>query len=152
MKFFALLPLLFLSGFTQAQLSIEHAQVRAMPPGLPNTAAFLSITNQSNSEVRLVEATSSAAKKAEFHSHSKDEKGVMRMAKEPCVDIPAGETFIFESGGHHIMLMGLNKTLMPGDVIPLTLEDSNGKKYNFSLPVVSVLNENSHQDHSHHHH
>jgi len=145
-----IIALLLVSGLSQAQLLIENAHVRAMPPGQPNTAAFLRVTNQGDEEIRLIEAFTPASKKAEFHSHSKGENGMMRMQKEQCVDIPAGETFVFKTGGFHIMIMGLHKPLMPGEKIDMTLEDSNGKQYPFSLPVVSIMNENTNQDHSHH--
>jgi copper(I)-binding protein len=133
------------SALSQAQLVIENARVRAMPPGQTNTAAFLAIKNTGSKEIRLIEAHTKAAKKAEFHSHTMNAQGVMRMAKEQCVDIPAGETFVFKSGGHHIMLMGLTKPLSPGEHITMTLEDSEGQSYPIRLPVVSVM-----EDHSHH--
>jgi copper(I)-binding protein len=145
MKSLILLSVMLFSALSQADLVIENARVRAMPPGQPNTAAFLTIKNTGSKEIRLIEAHTKAAKKAEFHSHTMSEQGVMRMAKEQCVDIPAGETFVFKTGGHHIMLMGLAKPLSPGEEINITLEDSEGQTYPITLPVVSVM-----ADHSHH--
>lgn len=150
-------PLIFISMFmfcalSQAQLEANDAYVRAMPPGQPNTAAFLSLSNTSKQSVELVSATTSVAKKAEYHSHTKDEKGVMRMAKEESIKIEAGETFQFKTGGYHIMLMGLSKTLKPGETVSITLKDKLGNTYPFNLPVVSIMAEQNKQDHSHHHH
>lgn len=155
MKPFILLSLLLLSGLSQAELTIENGHVRAMPPGQPNTAAFLHVTNHGKENVRLVDVSTPVSKKAEYHSHTKGENGMMRMAKEPHIDIPAGETFIFKTGGYHIMIMGLKKPLLPNQTVNITLKDSNGQEYPFSLPVVSIMNENTnkdhkHQDHSHH--
>lgn len=131
-----------------AQISIENPSVRAMPPGQPNTAAFMLMRNTSKEAIRLVSASTPAAKKAEFHSHKKDDKGVMRMRKEPYVEIAAGRNFEFKSGGFHIMLMGLNKPLKSGDIVALTVIDSRGQSYDFNLPVTSLVK----QDHHHHHH
>lgn len=145
--FFALL--LALSFSTYGQITIENPSVRAMPPGQPNTAAFMLMHNTNNQAIRLIKLSSSVAKKAEFHSHKKDNQGVMRMRKESHIEIPANGKFTFQSGGYHIMLMGLKQPLKPGDIVPLTIEDESGKQYNFNLPVVSLVEK---QDHSHHHH
>ena len=144
---FALLISFSLSS--AAQITIENPSVRAMPPGQPNTAAFMVMHNTDKEVVRLVKLTTSIAKKAEFHSHKKDEKGVMRMRKEAHVEIAANDSFTFQSGGYHIMLIGLKQPLKAGDIVPLTLEDSNGNAYSFNLPVVSLVKK---MDHSHHHH
>jgi len=146
------ISLLLVTSSAYAQLNMDNGSVRAMPPGQPNSAAFLTLNNTSLVSIRLVEAKASVAKKAEYHSHSKDDKGVMRMAKEAYIEIPAGQSFEFKSGGHHIMLMGLHKTLTPGESVALTLGDSNGKQYSFELPVVSILSGKAEPDHSHHHH
>ena len=132
-----------------AQITIESPSVRAMPPGQPNTAAFMEMFNTSDKPVRLVKLSTNVADKAEFHSHEKDNNGVMRMRKESHVDIPANGSFVFESGGHHIMIMGLRKPLKSGEIVSLTVEDTTGTQYNFNLPVVSLVPK---QGHSHHHH
>ncbi|MFT7110414.1 MAG: copper(I)-binding protein [Psychrobacter glaciei] len=153
MKPLLILSALLFSTLSQAQLVIDHASVRAMPPGQPNTAAFLHIKNTGENDVRLIKAESNAAKVAEFHSHTKNQQGVMNMAKQEYVDIAAGERFIFKTGGHHIMLMGLLKPLQVGESINITIEDSEGKKYPFTLPVVSVMaDQEQHSDDSKHHH
>lgn len=155
MKPLLLTSLLFFALFSlqgHAQLMASDASVRAMPPGQPNTAAFLSLSNTGDHDIRLVSASTSVSKKAEYHSHTKDPKGVMRMAKEAFVDIKAGETFVFKTGGHHIMIMGLNKALKPGEDVDVVLTDANGTQYSFTFPVVSITDEQPSQDHSHHHH
>jgi len=152
MKPFIFLSILMLSAFSQAQLAMTDGSVRAMPPGQPNTAAFLSLTNTSNQDIELIGASTTVANKAEYHSHTKDDKGVMRMAKEDSVKIPAGKTFEFKTGGHHIMIMGLKKALIPGETVQITLTDSKGKTYPLEFPVVSIMAEPKQHDHSHHHH
>jgi copper(I)-binding protein len=155
MKPLIIISALLFSTFSQAQLMIDHATVRAMPPGQPNTAAFLHIKNTGNKDVRLIKAESNVAKIAEFHSHTKNDQGMMKMAKQSHIDIAAGREFIFKTGGHHIMLMGLFKPLQVGETISITIEDSEGEKYPFTLPVVSIMgNQEKHDDdslHQHHH-
>jgi copper(I)-binding protein len=152
MKPFIFLSILMLSALSQAQLAMTDGRVRAMPPGQPNTAAFLTLTNKSDQDIELIAASTSVAKKAEYHSHTKDDKGVMRMAKEDSVKIAAGQTFEFKTGGYHIMIMGLKAPLTPGQTVQITLTDTMGKTYPLEFPVVSIMAEKSNQDHSHHHH
>jgi len=142
--------LLGLASASWGEVLVENAFVRAMPPGQPNTAAFMLMKNTNDAPVRLTKVSTPVAKKAEFHSHSKDSHGVMRMRKEAYVDIPAQGAFEFKSGGHHIMLMGLTRPLKVDETVSITVEDSDGQTYSFTLPVRSIVASQS--QHHHHHH
>jgi len=131
-----------------ADLILKSGQVRAMPPGQPNTAAFMSLTNNGDKAVRLVSAQTDIAAKSEFHTHSKNAQGVMSMSRIPSIDIAPGETFEFKSGHDHVMIMGLKKPLKPGTLVSLTLQGADGASYTYSLPVVSLVDHSS----MHHHH
>lgn len=121
-----------------AELTLKDAHVRAMPPGQPVTAAFLTLMNTGKQEIVLESASSDISHHSEFHSHTMDEKGVMRMREETQISIPAGQSFVFKPGHHHIMLMGLKKNLVVGDNVQLTLTDSSGQQHVFDLPVQSL--------------
>jgi len=142
--------LLGLASASWGEVLVENAFVRAMPPGQPNTAAFMLMKNTNDAPVRLTKVSTPVAKKAEFHSHSKDSHGVMRMRKEAYVDIPAQGAFEFKSGGHHIMLMGLTRPLKVDETVSITVEDNEGQTYSFTLPVRSIVASQS--QHHHHHH
>ncbi len=142
---------LLLSLSSYAQLSIENARVRAMPPGQPNTAAFMMIKNSGTSDIRLTKVSSSASKKSEFHKHEKNDQGVLSMSRVAYIDIKAGGSFVFKSGDHHIMMMGLKKMLKPGEITQLQLFDNNGQDYLFDVPVVSIMQAQK-MEHGHHHH
>ena len=149
--------LLLVSLQTTAQdLVLKNGHVRIMPPGQNNTAAFLVLKNTSKQDIRLMQVSTPAAKKAEFHTHLKDEKGMMRMRQMPHVDIKANSEFEFKSGGHHIMLMGLTKPLSADSKVKFTLVSSDDKQVSIELPARSLLDEPKsgepkHMDHSHHH-
>ncbi len=143
---------ILLSLNTFAELTIDKPRVRAMPPGQPNTAAFLTLHNGGTEDIRLISASTSIAKKSEFHQHKMSSNGVMSMSQVKYIDINAGESFEFKSGGHHIMIMGLKKSLKPGASIDLKLLDNTNTEYQFKLPVMSImaaqkLEKNQHQHH-----
>lgn len=142
--------LLLTALHAQADLIMSEGHVRAMPPGQPNTAAFLTLQNTGNDTVTLISAQTPAAKKAEFHTHIMNDKGVMSMSKVPHIEINSGQTFQFKSGAHHVMFMGLTKPLSPGTHVSLTLQDNKGSRYTYEVPVQSIL-EKPAMNHHHHH-
>ncbi|MGL5303777.1 MAG: copper chaperone PCu(A)C, partial [Aeromonas sp.] len=75
--FFSLLAL-GMSAAAQAKIDVADGYVRLLPPGSPNTAAFMVLSNDADKPVKLVGATSQAAKRAELHTHL-HENGVMKM-------------------------------------------------------------------------
>jgi periplasmic copper chaperone A len=86
-----------------------------------NGAAFMMLTNNSTQDDRLVSATASIAERVELHE-TIDDNGVMRMVHQPDgFPLPIGATLELKPGGKHIMLIGLNKMLKPGDIYSLTL-------------------------------
>ena len=143
--------LLFTAFTAQADLVLLDGHVRAMRPGQPNTAAFLQVKNTGSQAITLINAQTQAAKKSEFHTHTMNEKGVMSMTQVPNIVIEPHQIFVFESGAHHVMLMGLTKPLKPGGRVELSLQDTQGASYTYDLPVVSILDK-APMKHDHHHH
>ena len=95
-------------------LSFSDLQLRANVAGMPNSAAYLKITNNGVSGDRLIAAKTVIAKRVEFHSIEMDQ-GVMRMrVVDGGLAIAGGDSLTLAPGGLHIMLMGLTTDLAPG--------------------------------------
>lgn len=133
---------------SHGELTMDHGSVRAMPPGHPNTAAFMALHNTFDHDVVLVGVSSDVASIAEFHQHEMSANGVMSMHRVNRITIKAGECFEFKSGDHHIMLMGLTQSLRAGESINLHLQDDQQQQYHFMIPVVSLVSTPT-ADHSH---
>ena len=130
--------LLSSAGLTcAAGLEVEHPYVRAVPPGQPNSAAFMSLRNTSAETRALIGAESPAAEVVELHTHV-EEDGMMRMRRIERIALPAGETTILAPGGLHIMLIGLTSALTPGQSIELTLIEDNGERLVIQAPVRRI--------------
>ena len=85
------------------------------------SAAYMVIYNTSSQADRLLEASSKIAHSTELHiSEVKD--GVMSMHPVDSVDVPAEGSAELKPGGLHIMLIGIEKDLVAGEKVPLTLE------------------------------
>jgi len=83
--------------------------------------AFMRIQNTGAEDDVLLESTSDIANVVEVHEMT-DVDGVMQM--RPLTDgltIPAGGEAILESGGYHMMLIGLKEDLTNGKTYDLTL-------------------------------
>ncbi|QKT03936.1 copper chaperone PCu(A)C [Ectothiorhodospiraceae bacterium 2226] len=111
--------------------------VRAMPPGQPNTAAFMVLENRGDSAHAVVEAASPVSKIVELHTHIHD-GGMMRMRQVERFDIEAGGRTLLQPGGLHIMLIELHEVLEPGTEVPVTLTFEDGSEKTVQAPVRHI--------------
>lgn len=126
------LPLSIQAG--EADLVVVAPYVRMVPPGTPNTAAFMTITNDGTNDRRLVKADSPVARAGELHSHTNDQ-GIMRMRQVTAIEVKAKGRAELKSGGYHVMLIDLQQSLKEGDTVPLTLTFDDGSIRKVDAPV-----------------
>jgi copper(I)-binding protein len=137
MKF--LMPALLLSAsLTQAaDLNIEDAMARAVPPTAKMSAAFMTLTNNADTDLAVVSAESSVAKAVELHNNTMTD-GKMRMRQVNQIDLPANQTTELKPGGQHVMLIGLNRALVEGETIDLKLNFSDGSSESMEIPIQQI--------------
>lgn len=128
------------------EVGIDGAYVRAVPPGQPNSAAFMKVSNKGSADHALVGGSSPAAEVVELHTHTM-EGGMMRMRQVEKIDLPAGETVSLRPGGLHVMLIGLKQKLVPGQEVPLTLRFDDGSELNLKAPVRKLQMKMKPMDH-----
>ena len=133
----------------KGDIQVQHPYARAVPPGQPNSAAFMTLNNKGHMANALVSASSPAAKVVELHTHIMDD-GMMKMRKIERIDIPAMGKTELKPGGHHIMLIGLKEQLKPGMKISLTLKFSDGTESTIDAPVQEVMKGMGHKMDGHH--
>ena len=110
-------------SLAHAQVAVGDPWVRATVPQQQASGAFMTLT--ATQPARLLEARSPVAGVVEIHEMTMD-GGVMRMRAIPGLDLPAGKPVAMRPGGYHVMLMALNRTLVAGEVVPLTLVVESG--------------------------
>ena len=137
MKF--LMPALLLSAsLTQAaDLNIEDAMARAVPPTAKMSAAFMTLTNNADTDLAVIGAESSVAKAVELHNNTMID-GKMRMRQVNQIDLPANQTTELKPGGQHVMLIGLNRALVEGETIDLKLNFSDGSSESMEIPIQQI--------------
>ena len=153
MKKLIVLALLSVSTLLASSIEIKDAYVRATPPSLPNSAAFMNVENTTSKDIAITKVTSSVAKFVELHTHDM-KNGVMKMYQVPKITVPKNGKVALEPGGFHIMLIGLYKPLKKGETVTFTLELSNGDTKTITAPIKSVMSGMNHKnmDHGHMHH
>ena len=149
MKRLIILALLSVSTLFASNIKISDAYVRATPPGLPNTAAFMTINNTSSQDRTIVSVSSKVAKAVELHTHDMS-NGMMRMYQVPKIDLTKNTKTLFKPSGYHVMFIGLNKALKVGETVTFTFTFKNGATQMVTAPVKNVMNGMNHNkmDHS----
>jgi copper(I)-binding protein len=114
------------TGVIYAEIIVTDATVRLLPPGVPNTAAYFSIQNSSDTTQILIGASADFATKAEIHNHIMV-NDMMRMEQQSEVVIQPGESVQFAPGGLHLMLFGLKQPLLEGQSVAISLQTKDGE-------------------------
>jgi periplasmic copper chaperone A len=146
-------PALFLAGllaFPSAwagatdNISVSDAYVRAVPPGQPNTAAFMQLQNKGADSHALVAAKTTQANVVELHTHVMEDN-MMKMRPIEKIEVAGGASVSLEPGGLHIMLIDLNAPL--GEEVALTLVFDDDSEIELTLPVRKPGEETMMQHH-----
>ena len=106
---------------TVGDLQIIHAHIPQPAEGAMAAGGFMAIVNNGTETERLIGVESDIAAKVETHESKVDANGVGTMEHVDAIEIPPGETVNLEHGGYHIMFMGLNQSLVEGDMVKGTL-------------------------------
>ena len=139
-KYWLALPALLAATHLYADVRVDDAWIRGLPPGVANASAYMTLTNTGSEEVVLTGATSPIAGSVLLHG-TMNHEGMLHMMHLESVAIPAGAELKLESGGTHLMLMELKETPVPGTEVELTLQFADGTSHALRLPVRSVLDE-----------
>ena len=124
-----------------ADIKITDELIRTMPVVSGNSAGYLTLLNKDSKPVRLESVDSDLAARTEIHGHSRKD-GMMKMFKvSDGLELPPGQAVKLESGGYHIMFMGLKAELKKGDAVDVTLHFSDGDAIDVKMPVKSLLGE-----------
>ncbi|HEV2530730.1 copper chaperone PCu(A)C [Phenylobacterium sp.] len=99
-----------------------------------NGVGYMLLVNRGRTAKALARVESPAARRVEMHRSSLDH-GVMSMAAQPSIEIPAGGAVVFAPGAYHLMFVDLGRALKPGDRLPATLVFSDGRR----LPVAFAV-------------
>lgn len=118
-------------------IEIKDGWARATAPNQKLAAAYLTIANRGDHDVRLMSVSTELAAKSSLHrSMTHDGIATMRPIDDGLAIAPGGEA-VFEPGGDHIMLVGLKGPLVAGQSISLTLNFADGHSMPATIAIVA---------------
>ena len=94
----------------------------------------MTIMNHSSEDVTLIGGSSPVAGIVEIHEVINGEMVPMSGG----LVVPANGQVELRMGGYHVMLLELNKALVAGDEVEVTLEFSNGETTTYTAPVKEI--------------
>lgn len=119
------------------EITVNDPYIRAVPPVVKTSAAFMQFQNNGDMQQFLVSASTPAAAAVELHMHTMDD-GVMRMRRIAHIHLPPNKTVSLQPGGLHIMLFDLTAPLNVEDQVPIILTFDDGSTKEISAEVRSV--------------
>ena len=104
-----------------SSLSISDPWIAATPKGASTAAGYLTVTNNSESDDRLIGASAARAQTIQIHEMSLD-GGIMRMRQIDGIRIAAHGSATLEPGGYHLMLLSIQGPFVAGEKVDVTLD------------------------------
>jgi len=126
-------------------MEIKGAWVRALPPTVKSTVAYMTFKNKGSKADQLVGISSPLAKVTEIHE-SYVEDGIALMRRVNDIVVPANGELKLEPRGLHAMMLDINKAPKEGEEILLTLSFKHAGDVN----VYAAVRKSAGMDHSHH--
>ncbi|MCO5182945.1 MAG: copper chaperone PCu(A)C [Anaerolineae bacterium] len=109
------------------ELEVTDVWGRNSPAAADNGAFYMTITNESGQDDKLVAVSADVCDVVELHEMYMKENDVMGMrpVEGGAIVIPDGETVELKVGGLHVMCLGKTESFELGNEYPLTLTFEN---------------------------
>lgn len=130
------------AGRSDSTLTIQDVWARSEGSG-HNSAAYLRIANDGDSDDFLTGASADITDSTEIHEVVSD-NDVMKMQEVEEIPIRAGETVTLEPGGYHVMFFDLSDDLIAGQEFELTLYFAEAGEVTVAVEVRDYSPDNGH--------
>lgn len=121
-----------------AQVSVSDCRIREAIDASDMTAAYLTLTNDTETPLELVSATiEPLSDHIELHNTEMAD-GVMKMYQVDAIPLNVKEETKLQPSGLHIMVMGLKERPKIGDSYEIQLKLSDDNILTCSAPVISL--------------
>ena len=125
--------LLLIPCLARADLAIEDAWIKNLPPVVPARAGYLTIKNTNDAAVSVVGLHGEAFERIEMH-RTVMKNGTMQMEPVAKLTVEPGQSLRFEPGGLHLMMYPREPT-SPGDIYRVTVMFDDGETLGFDMVV-----------------
>jgi periplasmic copper chaperone A len=119
-------------------IAVANSWATVAPTGVKQAAGFLTITNTTAADDRLVSASSSRAGHMELHEMGMEGSMTTMRQMKSGLAIPAGATVALKPTGSHLMFLDLSSPLSVGDTVTVTLTFEKAGAMQVDLPVRTM--------------
>lgn len=123
---------------TSPPITVANSWATIAPTGVNQAAGFLTISNTSGADDRLLSASSPRAAQIEVHEMGMDGSMTTMRPVKNGIAVPAGATVTLNPSGNHLMFVGLSSPLGIGDTVPVTLTFEKAGAVQVELPVRTM--------------
>jgi copper(I)-binding protein len=124
-----------LPAWAGMDIAVSNAWIREAPPGATVLAGYMKITNHGDAPVTLTGVSAGDFSSIEIHRIVMED-GVARMMSAGQPEIAAGDSFVLEPGGYHLMMFNPVRPLAVGDSVKLLLHVKDGACLAVTAPVA----------------
>lgn len=110
-----------------AQVQVTEAWVGAAAAGQKVAPVYLTLTNSSDDERKLMKVVSPVSDAVLVHRTSLDNTGALRHWPVAVLAVEPGSTLKMETYGLHVSFTALKQPLVAGQKVPLTLKFDGGQ-------------------------
>lgn len=114
-----------------ARIQVSDAYVHVQGPIAKSARAYMVITNETETDDRLIGVQAEIARSAVLHRF---ENGIMRLAADG-FDLPAGGKAVLQPQNQYVMLLGLSGSLNSGESVTMTLRFEKAGELVIRIPV-----------------
>lgn len=132
-----LLMVLSSAVYSSEGIEVKNAVVRMTPPGMTVSAMFMELENTTSKDVKLVKVSSDFAQSFELHNMEMKD-GKMQMRAVDSILLPRNSVTTLKSGGFHIMIFDIKKSLKIGDKFKIRLLLDSKKELTIEAVVKSL--------------
>ena len=126
------------SAASADEITMSDPWSRRPADGQTTSAVYGEVTNNTGDTITAISATASVSDTVELHEVLMNDEGQMSMQeREGGYEIAAGETFVFEPGGPHIMLLDIDAATYP-ETVDVTLSFDNDVTIEFVAEVREI--------------
>lgn len=115
-------------------LTAQGARVVAVPPGIQETSAFVTLRNTGRTPIVITGASSDAAGMVMLMNTYRN-GALTGMRATAALTVPAGGSLVMNETGDHLMLTRLRHPLKVGAAIQITLTGRDGRTLKVSATV-----------------
>ena len=130
-------------------MEIISGVIHTAPPGSNVNVGYGILRNNTDKDIILKSFRSPVFDNTEAHTMEYSDAGTAKMRHLNELKIPANGELVLESGGLHLMFIGMRRDIIVGDEIMIITRDNHEVRY---MLVMKVIDPRSSHDDNHHMH